>query len=557
MSSGKGGKRRRSLPSLFNPLSLFGMGNTNNNSSIHRNGNTSHSHNDDEKISSSIDMNGTIKHNNYSINNNNTQIQYLSGHKDVVRCLCKIDSNRFASCSDDHLILIWDTNNGLLLDVLCGHKSSVISLIIIEYKSYKLLISSSLDNTIRIWNVSSTLSQGKCISILTKHKSPIIKILYFNKTKKIKYDGLISASNDGLIGVWSFNEDFDFDDDNDNDNDLNIFKLERIININDNSKEFTEILFLNTDLVKQLIIGCNCGKIIFINFDKNDRIKLINKHCRCIKYIYQSSIDRFITASYDGLICVWRIEPHFPQLLERINDVEQNISSWSKSPKSNSTIMTKNKKSKKNNNSENNTKQKREIITEAKDLRLNCFIDFYDECHDKYFIVSFSNSFVIFDSKFLVKSIIKNVYNDNTEIIKMTIFGDNDNLILITANNKHIIKLWNICKINLKSIETGVWLSCFRQELLYNLDSNDQYHKKNKNKNKKNIVNDLCIDYNKLLINKFNFHSDKIIQIKNLNNYTFVTCDKMHQIILWKDAYYVSYLQNKTIKQYYNLPTYN
>merc|ERR1712228_845250 len=330
-------------------------------------------------------------------------------------------------------------------------------------------------------------------------------------------NGLITASNDGTIGVWTVNE---FDD-----NDSHFFILCRIINIE--TSQITQLLFLNTNSVKHLIIGSKSGRIIFVNFDKKDRIKLINKHSSEIQFLYQSSCDRFISASYDGLICVWRIEPHSPQLLERLNDVQQNISSWSKLPS-----LDYHKKDGK----------KMEIITEAKDLRLRCFVHF----DDAYFIVSFSNSFVIFDAKFITKAIVKNAYNDNTEIVQMAMF---ENSILITANSENIVKLWDLSKIDLKN---GIWLSCFRQELLYNLNKNPFVKKKKS----KNMTRDICVDVDDLLVNQFRFHSDEITAIQYLNEHTFVSCDKMHQIVLWKDGYYVSNLYNQRIKQYFNLPCY-
>ena len=90
----------------------------------------------------------------------------------MVNCLCKIDENRFASCSDDKLILIWDTNNGLLLDVLTGHKASIKSLISIQYKQFKLLISSSLDHTIKV----------ECYIIIIIYRYSSTMYLHFNST---------------------------------------------------------------------------------------------------------------------------------------------------------------------------------------------------------------------------------------------------------------------------------------------------------------------------------------------------------------------------------------
>jgi len=565
------------LPSLLNPFSLF-MGNSSSKAvkanSVQEEDDAKHGHS-----------------NSRSNLKNNTQIQYLSAHTGIVRCVCKLDEDRFASSSDDGLILIWNTHNGLLLDVGCGHTAPILSLLVIDYKSQALLISASLDHSVRVWRIARDPAKAmQCISVSREHNAPLIRMVYYEQTKKVRQNGLITASNTGSIGVWCVNDQFDFTqcDQANHSESQDFFRLLRLIDLRDkctgkNEKRartpsysssesqsmssclpqitITQMLFLNTESVQQLIVGCKNGTIIFVNFDKNDRIKLIHKHSAEIKYVYQSSVDRFITASYDGLICVWRIEVHFPQILERINDVQQNISSWAKSPNVdamysiNSTPKesASRKKKEKHSSKEAQSKSacKPEIITEAKDLRLNCFIDFVDEYDDKYFIVSFSHSFVIFDCKFLVKCMVKNVYGDNSEITAMCMFRNDGKFVLVTANNKHIIKLWNLGKINLHAIETGLWLSCFRQELLYNVDEN---HRRSSKKNKKNMVSDLCVDCEQLLVNKFSFHSGAITAMQMLNEHTFVSADKMHQIILWKDAYYVSYLHNKTIKQFYNLP---
>ena len=71
------------------------------------------------------------------------------------------------------------------------------------------------------------------------------------------------------------------------------------------------------------------------------------------------------------------------------------------------------------------------------------------------------------------------------------------------------------------------------------------------------MASDICVDVGDLFVNQFRFHSDEITAIEKLADHTFVSCDKMNQIILWKDGYYVSHLYNQTIKQHFNLPSYN
>ena len=98
----------------------------------------------------------------------NMQIQYLSAHNAPVSCLCKIDDDRFASADTDGLILIWSTENGLLMDVLSGHSASISALLVTEYKSLRLLISASLDHTVRVCDITDCSKQIECITIMTE-----------------------------------------------------------------------------------------------------------------------------------------------------------------------------------------------------------------------------------------------------------------------------------------------------------------------------------------------------------------------------------------------------
>ena len=49
----------------------------------------------------------------------------MEGHKDAVLCVRWIDNERFASCSKDKTICIWDAENYTLLRQLEGHSDWV------------------------------------------------------------------------------------------------------------------------------------------------------------------------------------------------------------------------------------------------------------------------------------------------------------------------------------------------------------------------------------------------------------------------------------------------
>lgn len=54
----------------------------------------------------------------------------VNAHKDWIRCVAySPDGKKIATCSDDHIISIWDTENGeRLLEPLEGHTGVVLSI---------------------------------------------------------------------------------------------------------------------------------------------------------------------------------------------------------------------------------------------------------------------------------------------------------------------------------------------------------------------------------------------------------------------------------------------
>jgi len=55
---------------------------------------------------------------------------WIDAHKDWIRCVAySPDGKKIATCSDDHIISIWDAENGeRLLEPLRGHTDFVLSI---------------------------------------------------------------------------------------------------------------------------------------------------------------------------------------------------------------------------------------------------------------------------------------------------------------------------------------------------------------------------------------------------------------------------------------------
>ena len=74
-------------------------------------------------------------------------------HKSAITALLPDNENmKLASSSDDHTVKIWSLPDGIVLHTLRGHSAEVTS---IDYFTSDKIISSSLDKTIRVWDIKS------------------------------------------------------------------------------------------------------------------------------------------------------------------------------------------------------------------------------------------------------------------------------------------------------------------------------------------------------------------------------------------------------------------
>ena len=91
-----------------------------------------------------------------------TNRMLLPGHNDVVNSIIEVDQTRFASCSNDKTVRIWDLVSNTCMFLLCGHTKSVTSLMRVGTPC-RAIVSASRDETIRVWNVST----GLCLHCIT------------------------------------------------------------------------------------------------------------------------------------------------------------------------------------------------------------------------------------------------------------------------------------------------------------------------------------------------------------------------------------------------------
>ncbi|OAG32019.1 coatomer, subunit beta' [Nematocida displodere] len=117
----------------------------------------------------------------------------VQAHKDFIRKIAVHPTLPYiATCSDDGSIKIWDYSKDLSpVRSLEGHTHFVMSA---EFspKDSKILISCSLDTTVRIWNIET----GKSVAVLKGALTGLNAVAYIGE----KY--IVSGGDDGKVSVW-------------------------------------------------------------------------------------------------------------------------------------------------------------------------------------------------------------------------------------------------------------------------------------------------------------------------------------------------------------------
>jgi F-box/WD-40 domain protein 7 len=112
----------------------------------------------------------------------------LLAHDEGVLCVLVLSNGTIVSGGSDCTVKQWNISNGHLIMTLSGHKQEVLCL----QATDDVIISSSADSTIRIWNY-----EGKCVNVLSEHIG-LVRCLRINGD-----DVLVSGGDRKKINVWS------------------------------------------------------------------------------------------------------------------------------------------------------------------------------------------------------------------------------------------------------------------------------------------------------------------------------------------------------------------
>ena len=118
----------------------------------------------------------------------------LSGHTKRVHSLTfSLDGTFLVSGSEDHTINLWDIQTGGVIKTFHGHKNGVRAVSISP--DCTMIASGSDDHTICLWDMQT----GECYHIIDEHKGSVYSVSFSPKNPQL----LISASLDNTIRGWN------------------------------------------------------------------------------------------------------------------------------------------------------------------------------------------------------------------------------------------------------------------------------------------------------------------------------------------------------------------
>ncbi|KAG5478085.1 hypothetical protein LSCM4_05484 [Leishmania orientalis] len=121
-------------------------------------------------------------------------IQIFSGHRDVVQCICAVDSTRFASAGNDCTVRLWSIGTEHSLQVLDGHDSLIYS--ISWSPALSELYTASEDRTVRVWRSGDAAGKLSTVQVI-QHPCVVWSVAATSDGR------LLSGGSDHTVRVWT------------------------------------------------------------------------------------------------------------------------------------------------------------------------------------------------------------------------------------------------------------------------------------------------------------------------------------------------------------------
>jgi WD40 repeat protein len=144
---------------------------------------------------------GTKKDNLKIIDINSKKIIYnLSHYHKQINCICYSGpkQNMLITSSSDNVLRIWNVSNGSFEDGIKAHKDSIWTIIALEYDSVGYFLTGSEDKLTKMWN----LQTKKLEKTFNGHKDAVFTLFYNDSSSSFLKEILFSGSNDGEIKIW-------------------------------------------------------------------------------------------------------------------------------------------------------------------------------------------------------------------------------------------------------------------------------------------------------------------------------------------------------------------
>jgi F-box/WD-40 domain protein MET30 len=135
---------------------------------------------------------GVVKIRNFS---NNTECQWPAHNEQLNKVRLLGDNKLILTCSNDGSIKLWNIDSKTVVRCLVGHTAPIVSVAMLglsnDYTKINLIVSGSLDNTIKVWDCKT----GKCEKTLFGHMDGVWTV----DADSLR---IVSGSRDKTIKVW-------------------------------------------------------------------------------------------------------------------------------------------------------------------------------------------------------------------------------------------------------------------------------------------------------------------------------------------------------------------